>query len=206
MESAADLKKLERKAYLSYLQDGIWDTLFGLGILSFGVLMFLDLYYLVGAVVVVLWAVAIGAKKRFTQPRLGYVRFSPEREALEGRNRTVLMVLLWVAVLLGGALALAWGTSSGVHRWARAAGLMPMGIVLAGLVGAVGLLWGIRRYVVYAVIILVGFAGGHVLDVHPKFYFTAIGAVILLTGLIMMVQFLRKYPKPKGEEFAGERP
>ena len=78
MSEKVDLKAIERKAYLSYFEDGLWDMVVGLFILCFGIDMATgspSSSFVLPSVMLVGWAI----KKSITYPRIGYVRFAPAR-------------------------------------------------------------------------------------------------------------------------------
>ena len=72
-----NLKEIERKAYMSYHQDGLIDVFAGFLILSFGLWLILDMTWMGW----ILWFVAVSAyavaKRVVTIPRIGLVKFVP---------------------------------------------------------------------------------------------------------------------------------
>jgi hypothetical protein len=47
------------------------------------------------------------------------------------------------------------------------------------------------------VLIFLGFASAQWLNFHLKFSFITTGSIILLSGVVMLIGFLRKYPLPE---------
>ena len=105
MSEQLNLKEIERKAWRSFFDDGIWDIYLGLLLALMGVLSFLERLDLteigrmgiyIGMLVVVM--VMRWAGKRFiTVPRIGRVRFGAERQ--KRRKKTALV--LFISVIVG---------------------------------------------------------------------------------------------------------
>ncbi len=91
MTENMDLKSLEKKAYRSIFDDGLWDLFIGLIILSMGVstslasLLNLNDVWIIITPVVVLNTIAFLlfflGKKYITVPRMGIVKFGPKRKS-----------------------------------------------------------------------------------------------------------------------------
>lgn len=201
-----DLMELERKAYIQYHEDGLADLGIGLFLvmwgLSFGTTM--------GGIVAVVPATAmpfwIVAKKLITIPRLGMVKFSPERKAKEKGNVSMLVVLLTLTALGGGVVFMgvsgAGGIPPGVVAAFRANALLSLGATLAVVVAAVGYVTELKRMYGYAGLILASFLVEKVADVHPRVFFLIPGILILANGLLVLMRFLRENPMPEVPDVA----
>jgi len=200
MSQEVDLTKVERKAYLAYHQDGIYDLMIGLCLLS-AALGVVSEVIAAGAIAPVLAIlVAPGLKKMVTLPRLGYVKFSPQREKKERMNITYLTALLSVTALLGMVVFSAYSGDAAWQLWIRSLGIIPFGFVLAVVAFALGLLYDIRRCYVYAAVILAAFIVGHLLELRLWFQFAVPGVVVFLVGLVLFIRLITRYPKvPAGE-------
>jgi len=206
MEQDVDLKEIERKAYLTYSKDGFWDICLGLFFLLQGITFAVRGFAFIGtlgAFAAVLLPVFMSLKRAIALPRLGYVKFSPERQARLKRGRLLLSVVLTFTALLGGVLFLAYTSQTGWKLWLRNLHLIPYGFVLAVVVGAVGFLFEIKRFLYYAVLILAAFIVGRMMNARPDLYFIPLGAIFFVIGLVLMIRFLRKYPKPAKEAAHG---
>ena len=96
-----DLKAIERRAYLSYHEDGIIDILIGLSIITVSFYILGEMIWLMGSFVAVYTPMYMAMKKKYTFPRLGQVTFSRNRT---GRTRNSFTFLIAINVLgvLGG--------------------------------------------------------------------------------------------------------
>jgi len=202
MEKSIDLKEIERKAYLAYHQDGVWDLFIGGGFFIAGIGMFFDFAYILAAVGVALVPLVSLVKKAVTVPRLGYVKFGPERQAKEKRNRYAYMVLLWIVMFAGMFLFAVYSFESSYFDWLRGLGAIPFGFVVVLLTTAGAFLYGIKRLYAYAVLFAVVFLAGHFSDLRLYYFFIIPGAIILISGLILLMRFIRMYPKGENQ-YAG---
>src|SRR5512137_408065 len=104
MIDTTDTKDLERKAWRSVFQDGLWDIALGIVFLGPGLNIALNLPqrggYLLYAAMVALSIVLVRiGKQRITVPRLGWVRFGPRGE----RRRRNAVIVGAIGVLLTAA-------------------------------------------------------------------------------------------------------
>ena len=202
MEQKVNLEKIELKAYLTYHQDGLWDIFLGIFFLGMGILMFFNTFYLMGGLVALV-PVAIIIKKSFATRRLGYVKFAPKRKAQEKKSTAKLTIILSLTMVMGLINFMAFSGKAEWQTWIRNLGIIPFGFVLSLVLGAVGLLFEIKRFVVYAGLILAVFIAGHLTNTYPPTYFILPGIIFLIVGLIMLIRFLHKYPRLKKEVTGG---
>jgi len=211
MSQTINLKELERKAWTSYFQDGLWDIYLGLLLLAMAVWALLSdvgfseswgMTILIGLevlAVLVLWA----GKKFITVPRMGRVRFGPKRKA----KLSWVRVILFISVLVGAGVFLAASAMRGNRPgWLNAAFFAPAvwvgnAIVVFSL-GAHFLDFS-RLYligVMYALAVPLDIVFRKVADIDLSFIaFGAPAMVILIIGLVVFARFLREYPLPTEE-------
>ncbi|UCC86536.1 MAG: hypothetical protein JSV81_17045 [Anaerolineales bacterium] len=218
MSHDINLKELERRAWRSVFQDGLWDIYLGLLLLAMAIGALLSdagiasetgsLLAHVG--LVVLATLGLWAGKRFiTLPRLGRVKFGSKGKA----RKMKAMLLLVFSALLGAALfVFIWL----ILRQGRTEGL-PLQLIVPAI-------WSVNALVVFSL-------GAYFLD-YERLYligvmyavavpadrllrelvgldltFLAFGvpaAVILITGALILVRFLRDYPVPEEEVSPAE--
>ena len=100
MRNKIGLESLERDSYIAYYRDGILDLLVGLALLGMSLFIIIgdaDMGALLPVVAILLHPVL---KKFVTQPRLGYVKFAPHREAQLKANKWQLTILFAVTALV----------------------------------------------------------------------------------------------------------
>jgi len=217
MSQNLDLKAIERKAFRSVHQDGLWDIYLG-GLMLVLSLFFAipesgegELTYMVIALlgVTVVFAVFQLGKKYITTPRMGQVQFGPERQK---RKITLGWIMgAYVLVTLGMVLF-------SLYIWNRSASGQTVDLaltpslerVLVALVAA--LLAGTSTLVIsyfrefvrgYYIALLMGLGFFFTLLLDMTIPMLVAGALILVPGLILFVNFLPQHPLPPQEARHG---
>jgi hypothetical protein len=217
MSATVDLKELERRAYRSFFQDGLWDIFLGLLLLQMGlgpallpakgapptVVTIAVPLAVAGAAL----AIFFGGKRLLTIPRLGRVRFGPARQA--GRRKTTVVMALSVLV---GLLVFALGAVKSVS------GLSLGGIPFAALVFAANCLvvfalgayfLDFSRLYAYGVLYAASFPLAVLLHQRTTFAggwligYGITSGPMLIIGLVLLVRFLRDRPLPATEADSG---
>jgi hypothetical protein len=206
MSHTIDLKELERKAYRSFFEDGIWDIYLGLLLLAMGggpALLALGAPVVWAAiapltVVVLGMLVFFGGKKYLTVPRLGAVQFGPARTQRRKKTSVVLACSVVVGIALLALSATRSLPSLGLAGVPTVAIIFAANCVIVFSLGAYYLDFS-RLYIcglLYAVpfplaVVLAerwspaaGFLVAYALSAGP----------MILVGLILLVRFLREYP------------
>ncbi len=202
------LREIEKKAYMSYHQDGLIDIViglyalaFGLGIIADKILEFSFATIMPAIMIAIVLPIWIQAKRKITMPRIGFVKFGAR-----GANKLFALLLGLAVAGLGAALAfgvfMATG-QNGTPFWIEI--LFQYGMIWIGLGSAViGSLFaytmGLKRLHGYGLLTLALFASGHFLGVPFEYLLLAIGSVIIASGVVLLVRFVRRYPLPKGAQ------
>ena len=205
MKQSIDLRALEKKAWRSVFQDGLWDIFLGLLLMAFGLSAWLDRLDLsesmrmgiyIGAEIIAM--VVLFAGKRFiTVPRMGMVKFGAERQ----KRRNIVRLLLFISVLVGLAM---WFLSSSLMK---ADGSILSGRWFFPLVWMLNMLmvFGLGAYFLeYERLYIIGFlyALAIPLDAVIKsvakidldiYIFLTCGLIILVMGITFLIRFLRDY-------------
>ena len=213
MSQNLDLKAIERKAFRSVHQDGLWDIYLG------GLLLVLSLFFAIpesgeGELtymglailgVALVFAFFQLGKKYITAPRMGQVRFGPERQKRTGTLAWVMSA--FVLVTLGIFLY-------SVYVWNAAESGKPVELNLApSLERAIvallsALIAGISTMVIsyykeftrgYYIALLMGLGFFFTLWLDSTVPMIVAGALIFLPGLVIFVNFLRQHPLPPAE-------
>ena len=213
MSTKINLKELERKAWRSVFQDGLWDMYLGFLLLTMGmgpVLPTLDtpiMWTLAMLLMlsVLAWLAFWAGKKFITTPRMGLVKFGPQRKTKLKKTRAVLFlsVLLGVITLVLRAM---WNVEWAAipipaYVWAVQA------IVVFGL-GAYFL--DVSRFYAYGMLYAIPLPVGLVLLQNtglPGLMFLPFGVsggVMVIIGVALFIRFLREYPLPAVEAGADD--
>jgi hypothetical protein len=198
------LREVERKAYMSYHQDGLLDIVigvyalsFGLGIVAGNVLDFSFAAIMPGILIAIVLPIWIEAKRKITMPRIGFVKFGAR-----GSNKLFAVFLGLAVAGLGVFFVFTLASvQNGKVVWIDA--LFQYGLIVIGLGAAViaslfAYTMGLKRLHGYGLLTLALFVSGHFLGIPFEYLLLTIGSVIIASGAALLVQFIRRYPLPKG--------
>ena len=201
MVSDVNLKEIQRKVYVSFFQDGLWDIFLGLFIVGWGLAILTEAAYLAGMSFLGLYFVIWGLKKWVTYPRIGYARFS----ATSRRRITARFLILGTVVLLLGLLAaVVWGIGTRPQWLADYFPLIFNGM-LAAVICFVAYWARVNRFYLHAALIFLGAVFHLWLGIGWEFGFIGAGGIIVVIGLGMLASFLRKYPRMVEEAHNNDR-
>ena len=200
MSQNTDLKEIERKANL-YHGDGLLDIAIGLVILLAGIAEIFDWTSLAGIWVVLWLPIMMSAKKSITVPRMRYIDFTPKAQ-WKAKVAIVTVVLAVAVLFILGLVVFTKNDTlpSWLTAWLREYSRMVWPAALVGVGWLIALATGVKRLYAYAALAVIAFAGGYWFSLNFPLVFTVLGAVIVLSGIVVLVQFLRKYPIPKGKQ------
>ena len=182
MAENIDLKKIEKKAWMSYFEDGFWDIFFGITFITSAVRSLTDnVWFTLGMLVAVL--INIAGKRLITIPRMGRVKFGPRRQKKQLKIGVMILISLLVIFVLGTFMA---NITFPV-----------MAVWLAVFFGLLAYLMDFSRLFAYGLV----FATSEVIwsiygETYGPIANLIFGVIILLVGLSVLTRFLKKYPKP----------
>jgi hypothetical protein len=212
MNTATDLKAIERRLWHVWLEDGLFDIMWSLVFLNFIPAWYLRTlgmplpfnylpFVLLGMPIVLL------GKRFITKPRLGEVRFSRDRRRRTGLARFVAfgVSLSGVALLVGlttKSFAIEnfqwFGPQFGDFLLLVMLVILPMSL-MAWLMEY----W---QFAVYGTLLVIGNTVAESLRPHighvggAFFGFTITGLALLIYGLCRLAGFLRRYPLPSEKD------
>jgi hypothetical protein len=219
MAQKIDFKDLERKAFRSTFQDGLWDIFLGLLLLNMGMgtmlgAMLADTRVSLSWIMVGLLAFAALAllvfwagKKFITTPRIGLIRFGPQRKAKMKNLRAVLFlsVLLGVIMLILGLASAGNGLPGWVTEIPIPLYVWPVQTIVVFGLGAYFL--DVTRFYAYGLLYGLPLPVGILLVENTNLTglssmaitFGVAAGVMVLIGTVLLTRFLRKYPSPADE-------
>jgi len=217
MSQDLDLKALERKAFSSTYQDGLWDITLGLIVIGmsifvfrpeegYGALNFIWLLVTYSVANLVFWA----GKKFITMPRMGQVRFGEIRRQ---KGRTLAIILAVFVLVQGGIVLLTALGGRNPELGAKINSVLNAGNMERLAVAAVGSLFVGPSFILiayftdflrgYYIAILMALAVFLMILFNQPIYPLILGGLIVVPGLVLFVQFLRQYPIPPQEVHHG---
>lgn len=208
MSKGDELKALERKAYRSTFDDGIWDLFMGLIILSMGLSTFIgtilnlpegwDTIIPVLILNIIAFLIFYLGKKFITIPRMGFVKFGPKRKVKQLKLKIFLLFMFLVNIIL------LFIPLTGVLRNIQ---IQPLMLTLLLGLGAFTLPFCFVAYYLeftrlyfYAFLAGIGLFLTEMLNpivsspLDTILSFGITGGAIVIIGLYYFIRFLKKYP------------
>jgi hypothetical protein len=211
MSTQLDLKEIERKAFRSTYQDGLWDILYGLMVVCMSFYLYrpadgnspmnIILMVLMFSVV---YGLFVAGKKYLTLPRMGQVRFGAMRKQ---KNRTlaiILAVFILIHVGIVGLTAFGWlspEASTKLNDFLNKPGSNLSGLLVVAAIGSliVGTSFIVIAYFKdfprgYYIAVMMALAVFLMIYLNQPVHSLIIGGLIILPGLVLLVRFLKTYP------------
>jgi hypothetical protein len=192
-----DLKEIRSRVYLSYFQDGLWDILLGLFPIFWGIGLLTDTAGLSGVWFVPAYWIIWALKKRITHPRIGQAKVPQTRKTsvrllIAGTITFVIAIAAFMSIQL-------FDSANGLDGYF----MFIFGAIIAIMASLIAYWWRVSRWYAYAALLLAGAASLQWLDTPLAWSFIVPGAIIVLSGVYMLIRFLRRYPIVT-EEHTGE--
>lgn len=214
MSQDLDLKAVERKAFRSTYQDGLWDI--NLGLIVIGMAIFVSRPKEGYSALNILWLMVIcltanlifWAGKRFvTVPRMGQVRFGEIRKQ---KARTLAIIMAVFVLVQGGVVLLTALSWKNPELGAKISSVLNAGDMERLVVATVGSLFVGPSFILvayfndflrgYYIAILMALAVFLMILFNQPIYPLILGGLIIVPGLVLFVQFLRQHPLPSQED------
>jgi hypothetical protein len=210
MSTQLDLKEIERKAFRSTYEDGLWDIYFGLIVICMSIFIYRPASgYSPMNIILALLAMSVAyslfwaAKKYITVPRMGQVRFGDIRKKKKTTMTVFLSFVVLVQLILLGLTTLGWldpEVSARVNGFLKSRDLMDLTVALIGsLIVVSGMTLTAyfsdfpRGYFIAAMMALAVFL---MIYLNQPAYPILIGTLMIIPGTVLFFRFLKKYPLP----------
>ncbi|HSG17817.1 MAG TPA: hypothetical protein VLE70_16045 [Anaerolineae bacterium] len=186
-----------RQLYMSYQNDGVLEVFIGWCIFLAGLMLFTEMVWMVGVYAALFAPMLWNFKETVTVPRL-------KRQELDesAARRTTMLGAALLAALVGlvvlGLVLLV--LLLGESRFAPSSDLMrfgAVGVAAAFALGAflvLGYVFRAPRWYAYGALAVIFFAVAHATGLAFPWSIMAIGALIALTGSVILLRFLRSHP------------
>jgi hypothetical protein len=210
MSTQLDLKEIERKAFRSTYEDGLWDIYFGLIVICMSIFIYRPANgYSPMNIILALLAMSVAyslfwaGKKYITLPRMGQVRFGNIRRKKKAIMTIFLSVVVMIQLVVLGLTTLGWFNPEigvRVNGFLKGQDLMDLTVAVIGSLFVVA---GMtltayfsdfpRGYFIAAMMALAVFL---MIYLNQPAYPILIGALMLIPGTVLFFRFLKKYPLP----------
>jgi MFS family permease len=205
MEDKINLKEMEKRSWRYTMQDGLMEVFLGLLLVGAGILLSSSLTSAATSIYAAFFIIfGIPAlerlRKRFTYPRIGYVKLHEESGWKTAKG--IFLYMFVVAAIMAIAISVLSGEVNANLIYKST--LIFMAMMFLGAFSYLQGKSGSKRVYPYAILALVGGIIFSVLDVGPNIsglidYLLFMGSVFTITGSTTFISFLRKYPLPKEE-------
>lgn len=211
MATQLNLKEIERKAFRSTYQDGLWDIYYGVIIVCMSIFIYrpADGYSAMNIILVLLlfsvaYSLFRAGKKYITLPRMGQVDFGAVRKQKARTLAVILGVFILFQVGIVGLTTLGWANpevSTKLNHYINRPGSNLSGLLVVATIGS--LIVGTSMIVIayfrdfprgYYIAVLMALAVFLMIYLNRPVYPIIIGGLIILPGLVLLVLFLKKHP------------
>jgi len=200
MAQNINLKELEKKAYRDSQQDGLMELMMGLILMAFGGFFYSTVFVFYILLILFSGRIVESIRKRYTYPRIGFVKFPQENHK---HNLTGVFLFEFAVIVIIFTLISLFGDVTDYSQWVKWSPLF-FGMILVGPFAHVASKSGSVRYTGYAIMSLI--LGGFFSLIEFGsgctgliLYLVFIGGFLVLSGLVLFICFLRKYPLPEKE-------
>jgi len=192
MVFSIDMRRIKRQSYQIIRQDGLSDICAGL-MLGIMAIFFFEFRYSVTLIVgcAMQTIVLPICRKKFTYPRVGYVKFPGRAD-----KKSLIVWDIAVPLIVVGLIICA-----GI--WVRPLLPLCLGAFLAGLSLAGARITGyVLDYILVGVLLASGLIGllliqlGYAPGLATAYQFWGLSSILIPVGLVQLIRFLRKYPEP----------
>lgn len=194
------LREIEKKVWFRTFEHGMWDIGIGSLFLAFGLSILVDFAALSAIWVAALLPGLLGAGRKIVVPRIGHVQFRAQRKRAKGRLTGVLTATALMG--LAAFMFITWilkGTPPSWAQWISKHFVIFIGLIWGGALAVTGWLVNFPRLYGYGALmfgslLITDFVKGY----HLGFSLAIVGGLILLTGITLLIRFIRRYPKQEG--------
>lgn len=197
MSSRWALREIEKKAWFRTFEHGMWDIGVGSMFMMFGLSILVNFAALSAIWIAALLPAFREIGRRLVVPRIGHVQFRKRRKRAIGRLTGVLTVTASMGVV--AFLFIMWITRGTAPVWAQWIGehfVIFIGLIWGGALAGTGWLVDFPRLYAYGALmsgslLITDFVKGY----HLGTSLAIVGGLILLTGLVLLIRFIRRYPR-----------
>jgi len=202
-----NLKEIEKKAYRSTFEDGLFDIFYGCLMILFGVTPLLDHFNVPAPIkylpiFLIILIIVIG-KRKVTIPRMGIVKFGSKRK----ENRKKVIIISLVAVIITNSILILIIsniiTSDELKQFGDYTTPVIIGIFITIVLSLKAYFLDFKRLYLYAILLGAGISIAEILypyvgsPMDGIYAFCITGSGILIYGSYLLSVFLKNYPKPQ---------
>ena len=202
MELDADLQQIEAQSFQrAYFSDGLLDILIGGFLLIWAALAFFEQAGFGGVSFALLMPIYMVLRKKITEPRVGVVKFQPQRQRTQQTKR-ILMGGVFAFALVAGVVVYATQSNDGEppSELTRRFAPLPLGVMFALMLSVAGFLYNVPRAFAYAVLVVLSFVitvlVNHLISFDDLSLALGLSCIAPLSfGAFMLKQFTGRYTR-----------
>ena len=196
MGERINLDEIERRAYLSYHEDGLIDIVLGIGLFIASLWAYVEMIWLMGGMIVSLTPMYMGMKKRYTFPRIGEVTFSKDRTRRSQNSMTFLVIMNVVGVILGLVFWMAFSGDTRPQWILLMIDNFPAVLGIAGGViwAVVGYITDLTRFYRYSAATLVVIGSANFIPTPFIAHMLLLSVIVMVSGFLQFQSFKGKHP------------
>ena len=119
-------------------------------------------------------------------------------------TKLAVLIALWCLSFIIAAILLKGSPESRYAVWLNGNETLSAQIFMAVFISMGAILSGIKRLYSYAALTLLMFVTDYLLNIPTYLYLIPLGTAILISGVAVLIRFLRKYPKLAEEVSNGK--
>ena len=196
MSGSINLDEIEKRAYLSYHEDGLIDIVLGIGLFIASLWVYVEMVWLMGGIIVSLTPMYMGMKKRYTFPRIGEVTFSKDRTRRSQNSMTFLVIMNVVGVILGFVFWMAFSGDTRPQWILLMIDNFPAVLGIAGGViwAVVGYITDLTRFYRYSAATLVVIGSANFIPTPFIAHMLLLSVIVMVSGFLQFQIFKGKHP------------
>ena len=178
---------------------GLIDIAAGLYFIVIGFAFLFDILFIASVFLPIIFVAVIYMRKSLISPRLGYVEHKGVKNKMRN-TMTITLIIGFVCFIAAFYVYLRTGTGSrsdDVRQFVQNYGAMTLGAVIALVVVLIAKSFEISRFYIYALLIFGAFCTMNFIQYEMiiSVSFFSLGVIILAAGIVLLSQFLKKYPR-----------
>lgn len=186
--------------YMYFQRDGLLDIYIGLILILTAAMLWSDMPWLVGIYPALFLPAWQSAKRSIVAPRVKDLELNGLSTEQVAAKRAMLMGLAGLVLLLG--VGMFWLlAANNLPAWLTDLTRLAVPVILGGVallvLVFVGFINNARRFYLYAALAVLAVGVSLLLKLSILWILLAAGVAIFLSGVVMLVQFLREYPLPE---------
>jgi hypothetical protein len=183
-------------------EDGLWDICIGFSVMGLGITVALNqAIWFIAFTTLAYFLVVMAGKEVITRPRFLYFDICQRQLVNLSRAFRIGLIIAIVCLVLGAISFFIIGKGVSWLSWISKYAYKALGVILSAVMVAFGILGlGGVRYYIYAGLIFIAFVIYQIFEFSTVPLLILISVLLLVSGALLLVRFIFKYPKSNPSE------